>query len=168
MKIAQEVRAGNVIMVGKDPMVVQKAEFSKSGRNASVVKMKLKNLLTGTGTETIYRADEKFDVIQLEKKEHMKARGLASPDDADALALTFAEPVMPRDLIEYLHPTRCTRPDEDEYDLYRDLRSDEDLYRELRDGIGKAATTLWIEQVADQAAQQAAQQERFHASLHGL
>ncbi len=46
MKIAQEVRAGNVIMVGKDPMVVQKAEFSKSGRNASVVKMKLKNLLS--------------------------------------------------------------------------------------------------------------------------
>ena len=69
MKIAQEVRAGNVIMVGKDPMVVQKAEFSKSGRNASVVKMKLKNLLSGTGTETIYRADEKFETIQLDKKD---------------------------------------------------------------------------------------------------
>ncbi len=69
MKIAQEVRAGNVIMVGKDPMVVQKAEFTKSGRNASVVKMKLKNLLSGSGTETVYRADEKFDVIQLERKE---------------------------------------------------------------------------------------------------
>ena len=69
MKIAQEVRAGNVIMVGKDPMVVQRAEFSKSGRNASVVKMKLKNLLSGTGTETIYRADEKFETIQLDKKE---------------------------------------------------------------------------------------------------
>jgi elongation factor P len=69
MKIAQEVRAGNVIMVGKDPMVVQKAEFNKSGRNASVVKMKLKNLLSGSGTETVYRADEKFDVIQLERKE---------------------------------------------------------------------------------------------------
>ncbi len=69
MKIAQEVRAGNVIMVGKDPMVVQKAEFSKSGRNASVVKMKLKNLLSGTGTETIYRADEKFETIQLDKRE---------------------------------------------------------------------------------------------------
>ena len=68
MKTAQEVRAGNVIMVGKDPMVVQKAEFSKSGRNASVVKMKLKNLLSGSGTETVYRADEKFDVVQLEKK----------------------------------------------------------------------------------------------------
>ena len=29
MKIAQEVRAGNVIMVGKDPLVVQKAEFNQ-------------------------------------------------------------------------------------------------------------------------------------------
>jgi elongation factor P len=69
MKTAQEVRAGNVIMIGKDPMVVQKAEFSKSGRNASVVKMKLKNLLSGSPSETIYRADEKFETIQLEKKE---------------------------------------------------------------------------------------------------
>ncbi len=68
MKIAQEIRAGNVIMVGKDAMVVQKAEFSKSGRNASVVKMKLKNLLTGTGTETVYRADDKFDMVVLERK----------------------------------------------------------------------------------------------------
>jgi elongation factor P len=69
MKLAQEVRAGNVIMIGSNPMVVQKAEFSKSGRNASVVKMKLRNLLSGGGTETVYRADEKFDVIQLERKE---------------------------------------------------------------------------------------------------
>ena len=69
MKIAQEVRAGNVIMIGANPMVVQKAEFTKSGRNASVVKMKLRNLLSGGGTETIYRADEKFDVIQLERKD---------------------------------------------------------------------------------------------------
>jgi elongation factor P len=69
MKIAQELRAGNVIMVGKDPMVIQKAEFNKSGRNASVVKMKLRNLLSGSGTESVYRADEKFDVVQLERKE---------------------------------------------------------------------------------------------------
>jgi elongation factor P len=69
MKLAQEVRAGNVIMIGSNPMVVQKAEFNKSGRNASVVKMKLRNLLSGGGTETVYRADEKFDVIQLERKE---------------------------------------------------------------------------------------------------
>jgi elongation factor P len=69
MKIAQEVRAGNVIMVGKDALVVQKAEFSKSGRNASVVKMKLKNLLTGAPSETVYRADDKFEMVNLERKE---------------------------------------------------------------------------------------------------
>jgi elongation factor P len=69
MKTAQEVRAGNVIMVGKDPLVVLKAEFSKSGRNASVVKMKLRNLLSGSASETVYRADEKFDMVQLERKD---------------------------------------------------------------------------------------------------
>jgi len=69
MKIAQEIRAGNVIMLGKDPMVVQKAEFSKSGRNASVVKMKMRNLLTGSPSENVYRADEKFDMVNLERKE---------------------------------------------------------------------------------------------------
>lgn len=69
MKIAQELRVGNVIMLGNDPMVVQKAEFSKSGRNASVVKMKFKNLLTGAGSENVYRADEKFDMVMLERKD---------------------------------------------------------------------------------------------------
>ena len=63
MKIAQELRSGNVIMVGNDPMVVQKAEYNKSGRNAAVVKMKLKNLLTGTGTEAVYKADDKFELL---------------------------------------------------------------------------------------------------------
>ena len=69
MKIAQEIRAGNVIMVGKDPLVVQKAEFNKSGRNASVVKMKLRNLLSGSTTETVYRADEKFEIVVLDRKD---------------------------------------------------------------------------------------------------
>lgn len=69
MKIAQEVRAGNVIVVGKDPMVVQKAEFSKSGRNSSVVKMKMRNLLTGAASENVYRADDKFEMVMLERKD---------------------------------------------------------------------------------------------------
>lgn len=69
MKTAQELRAGNVVMIGNDPMVVLKTEFNKSGRNAAVVKMKLKNLLSGAGTETVYKADEKMEVVQLERKE---------------------------------------------------------------------------------------------------
>jgi hypothetical protein len=44
-----------------------------------------------------YAAKGGRDCIVLEKKEHMKKRGLASPDDGDALALTFAHPVGPSD-----------------------------------------------------------------------
>ena len=69
MKTAQELRSGNVIKVGNDPLVVQKAEYNKSGRNAAVVKMKLKNLLTGAPSESVYKADDKFEVVQLDKKE---------------------------------------------------------------------------------------------------
>ncbi len=69
MKTAQEIRSGNVIMVGSDPMVVLKTEYTKSGRNASVVKMKLKNLLTESPCENIYRADDKFELVVLERKE---------------------------------------------------------------------------------------------------
>ena len=69
MKTAQELRSGNVIMVGSDPLVVQKTEYNKSGRNAAVVKMKLKNLLTGAPSESVYKADDKFDVVMLERKE---------------------------------------------------------------------------------------------------
>ncbi|WP_337842140.1 elongation factor P [Rheinheimera sp.] len=69
MKTAQEVRAGNVIMVDNEPMVVQKAEFNKSGRNAAVVKMKMKGLLSGQGAETVYRADDKFEQVMLDTKE---------------------------------------------------------------------------------------------------
>ncbi|MGL4795710.1 MAG: elongation factor P, partial [Aeromonas jandaei] len=69
MKTAQEIRAGNVVMIGTEPMVVQKAEFNKSGRNSAVVKMKLKGLLNGSATETVFKADDKLDVVQLERKE---------------------------------------------------------------------------------------------------
>jgi elongation factor P len=69
MKQAQEIRAGHVIMVGNDPMVLLKAEFNKSGRNSSVMKMKMKNLLTGSPTEAVYRADDKFEQVVLERTE---------------------------------------------------------------------------------------------------
>ena len=69
MKTAQELRSGNVIMVGADPLVVQKTEYNKSGRNAAVVKMKLKNLLTAAASEAVYKADDKFEQVILDKKE---------------------------------------------------------------------------------------------------
>ncbi len=69
MKTAQELRVGNVIMVGGDPMVILRAEYSRSGRSGSVVKMKMKNLLTETAKETVFNADDKFDQIILDRKE---------------------------------------------------------------------------------------------------
>jgi elongation factor P len=69
MKTAQECRSGQVIMISDSPWVVQKAEFSKSGRNSAIVKMKLKNLLSGVQTETVYKADDKFESVILDKKE---------------------------------------------------------------------------------------------------
>ncbi|MDA9087612.1 elongation factor P [Methylophilaceae bacterium] len=69
MKTAQELRVGNVFMMGDDPMVILKAEYNKSGRNSAVVKMKLKNLLTDTSTETVFTASDKFEQVILEKKE---------------------------------------------------------------------------------------------------
>lgn len=47
-----------------------------------------------TGRECGY---DKHNRIRLERKEDMVTRGLESPDRADALALTFAHPVAPRD-----------------------------------------------------------------------
>ena len=69
MKIAQEIRVGNVVMINNEPMVVQRTEYNRSGRNSAVVKMKFKNLMTEAPNEGIYKADDKFDVVILEKKE---------------------------------------------------------------------------------------------------
>jgi elongation factor P len=69
LKIAQEIRPGNVIMHGKDPMVVLRAEYSRGGRNAATVRMKLKSLLSNSGTEVVFKADDKMDQVILDHKD---------------------------------------------------------------------------------------------------
>ncbi|MBC7601350.1 MAG: elongation factor P [Ramlibacter sp.] len=69
MKTAQEIRAGNVIMNGKDPMVVLKTEYQRGGRNSATVRMKLKSLIANFNTELVFKADDKMDQIILEKKD---------------------------------------------------------------------------------------------------
>ncbi|MCC6915814.1 elongation factor P [Nitrosomonas sp.] len=115
MKTAQELRVGNVFMLGKDPMVVLKTEFSKSGRNSSVVKMKYKNLLTESPGEAVYKADDKFDVVVLEKKE-VTYSYFASPmyvfmdaefnqyeieEETMSAALSFLEDGLPCEVVFY-------------------------------------------------------------------
>ena len=69
MKIAQEIRAGNVIMQGKDPMIVLRTEYARGGRGAATVRMKLKGLLSNMGTEVVFKADEKMDQVILDHKD---------------------------------------------------------------------------------------------------
>lgn len=57
-----------------------------------------------TGVEYSHVLKDSRDAIRLEKKDDMRKRGLASPDAADALALTFAFPVAPSD-----HRTELSR-----------------------------------------------------------
>ena len=84
------------------------------------------------GPEYSYDVDQ---AIILEKKEHMKDRGLPSPDYGDALALTFAEEVAPRETPNYLNPENYGR--KREYDRLEELNElvvrggDYDRYKEL-------------------------------------
>jgi elongation factor P len=68
MKEAQELRAGNVVKMGNDLLVIQKAIYNKGARGASSVKMKLKNISTGAVSETVYRASDKFDNVVLDRR----------------------------------------------------------------------------------------------------
>lgn len=52
----------------------------------------------------------RHDQIVLEPKEHMKARGMDSPDDGDALALTFAQPVSVKAPLSQLGPLMPSVP----------------------------------------------------------
>ena len=69
VKIAGDLRSGNVIMVDNVPVIALKVQINKSGRNTAVVKVRTKNLLTSRVSEAIFKADEKLEGVMLEKKE---------------------------------------------------------------------------------------------------
>lgn len=69
VKLAGDLQSGNVVIVENSPVVVLKAQINKSGRNAAVVKVRAKNLMTGRISELIYKTDDKLEGIILEKKE---------------------------------------------------------------------------------------------------
>ena len=66
--------------------------------------------------EIVPRADGK---VQIESKKDMKARGVPSPNRADALVLSFAFPVVKRNPLDAYRNDRGSRGD---YDPYRAMR----------------------------------------------
>jgi elongation factor P len=66
---AGDLQSGNVVIVDKDPLVVLKRTTTKSGRNAAVVKLRMKNLMTDRLVETVQKADDKMETMVLDRKE---------------------------------------------------------------------------------------------------
>jgi elongation factor P len=68
MKPAKEIRVGNIIMVDEKPMIVLRSDVNGSSRTGFTYKWKMKNLLTNAPMENVFRGDDKFDVVVLDKK----------------------------------------------------------------------------------------------------
>lgn len=68
MKFAKEVRVGNIIMVDGKPFIVLRSDVNGSSRTGFTYKWKMKNLLTNSPLENVFRGDDKFDVVVLDKK----------------------------------------------------------------------------------------------------
>jgi elongation factor P len=115
MKTAQELRVGNIVLVNNEPLVVQKNEYNKSGRNSAVVKFKFKNLLTEAASEGIYKADDKFDIVLPDRREctysyfadpmyvFMDAEYNQYEIESDSMgdALNYLEDAMPVEVVFY-------------------------------------------------------------------
>jgi len=68
MKFAKEIRVGNIIMVDSKPMIVLRSDVNGSSRTGFTYKWKMKNLLTNSPQENVFRGDDKVDVVVLDKK----------------------------------------------------------------------------------------------------
>ena len=68
MKFAKEIRVGNIIMVDGKPFIVLRSDVNGSSRTGFTYKWKMKNLLTNAPLENVFRGDDKFDVVILDKK----------------------------------------------------------------------------------------------------
>ncbi|WP_374586680.1 elongation factor P [Pseudoduganella sp.] len=68
MKFAKEIRVGNIIMVEDKPFIVLRSDVNGSSRTGFTYKWKMKNLLTNAPLENVFRGDDKFDVVVLDKK----------------------------------------------------------------------------------------------------
>ena len=68
MKPAKEIRVGNIIMVDAKPMIVLRSDVNGSSRTGFTYKWKMKSLLTNSPSESVFRGDDKFEVVVLDKK----------------------------------------------------------------------------------------------------
>ena len=103
---AGELQAGNVVIVEKAPLVVLKRTTTKSGRNAAVVKLRLKSLMSDRILESVMKADDKMETVILDRKECTYSY-YASPNhvfvDSEFNQYEIDEETL-SDLVKYLVP----------------------------------------------------------------
>ncbi len=63
-----EIKLGKLISVSSEPYVVVKADHHKMGRGGAVLKVKLKNLITGNVLDKTFQGNDKAEPAQTEKK----------------------------------------------------------------------------------------------------
>lgn len=68
MMSASDLRKGTKILHRDEPHMVLDYHHNKMGRGGAIVRLKLKNLITGSSFEETFRSEQKFDNPQLERK----------------------------------------------------------------------------------------------------
>jgi len=63
-----EIKLGTLLSVSDEPYVVIKADHHKMGRGGAVLKVKLKNLITGNVLDKTFQGNEKAEEARTEKK----------------------------------------------------------------------------------------------------
>lgn len=63
-----EIKLGKVINVSGEPYVIIRADHHKMGRGGAVLKVKLKNLITGNMLEKTFQGNDKAEEADVEKK----------------------------------------------------------------------------------------------------
>lgn len=66
MLLTHELRVGSIFKSGKDIVIVQRMLGNKGGRSGVVVRMRVKNLLTGSTTDLALDSGEKFEQVSLD------------------------------------------------------------------------------------------------------
>ncbi len=73
-----EIKAGSLVQVNNEPYLVLKAQHHKMGRGGAVLKLKIRNLITGNVLDKTLQGNEKLPRAETEKK---KANFLYADED---------------------------------------------------------------------------------------
>lgn len=63
-----EIKIGKVIVVNKEPYVITKTDHHKMGRGGAVLKVKLRNLISGNMLDRTFQGNDKAEEADTEKK----------------------------------------------------------------------------------------------------